>query len=336
MAEPTIAAGFAKGLMAFAISKGADQQALVARSQINPDDLADQDNRVPLSNYVALLDASIDLCDAPAIALQFGEAYTMPELSIVGLISQSAETVAEAFDQMNRYVRLILDAGDQHSDWFEIIRDKDHTWMALTSDIYNAHPHLAESAFARSMARTAGGSEVTPFAQAIHFTFPKPAYSSEFDRIFKIPVVYSSDKNAFLVEPSFMSSKLPQPNRYAFGVLSKHADDLLRKLEQSKTVKGQVESLLIPLLHKGDVSMEQIAGTLGLSRQTLYRKLKADGVSYEKLLDELRHQMAIHYLNGKKVSLAEIAYLVGFSDPTAFSRAFKRWTGKSPRAMRGD
>ncbi len=335
MAEPTIAAGFARGLMEFAIMKGADQQALVARSQINPDDLLDQDNRVALADYVALMDAAIDLSGAPALALQFGEAFTMPELSIVGLISQAAETVAEAFDQMNRYVRLILDTGDRHGDWFEIIRDQDQAWMALTSDLYHRHPRLAESAFARAMAGSPDSSANAAFARAVHFTFPEPQYSAEFDRIFKMPVVFGSDRNAFLVDRSFLSSKLPTPNRYVFGVLSRHADALLKKLEQSVTITGQVESLVIPLLHKGDVSMDQIARRLGLSRQTLYRKLKAENITFEKLLDNLRHQMALNYLNGKKVSVAETAYLVGFSDPTAFSRAFKRWTGKSPRAMRG-
>ena len=73
---------------------------------------------------------------------------------------------------------------------------------------------------------------------------------------------------------------------------------------------------------------------MGLSRQTLYRRLKAEGVSYGWLLDELRHRMALHYLNGKKVSVNEAAYLVGFSEPSAFSRAFKRWTGTPPSEIK--
>lgn len=77
--------------------------------------------------------------------------------------------------------------------------------------------------------------------------------------------------------------------------------------------------------------MDTIAGKLGLSRQTLFRKLKAESITFEKILDELRRKLALHYLNGKKVSVNEIAYLLGFSEPAAFSRAFKRWTGSSPR-----
>ena len=91
----------------------------------------------------------------------------------------------------------------------------------------------------------------------------------------------------------------------------------------------------MPILHTGDVGMEIVASKLGMSRQTLYRNLKSEGATFETVLDELRHKMAVNFLSGRKVSVNETAYLVGFSEPAAFSRAFKRWTGVSPRVARG-
>ncbi len=331
MAEPTIAAGFAKALMDLAVSKGASRKLLVERSHIDPDDLLDQDNRIQLDRYLALMEAGKELCGEPALALQFGEAIDMTELSIVGLICQSAETKAEAMVQANRYVRLMLDADESATDdWFQIIRDEDEVWLELTSEIYVNYPEFAESGFARmvSGARRLYGNK--PIARAVHFTHAEPSYRAEYDRIVKMPVVFGSDKNALLIDETILSMEQSLSNRYVFGILSVHADALLKSLESSKTIKGQVESLLIPNLHTGELSMQQIAKKLGLSRQTLYRRLKAEGVSYKNLLDELRHKMALHYLSGKKVSVIEVAYLVGFSDPSAFSRAFKRWTGRSP------
>ena len=81
--------------------------------------------------------------------------------------------------------------------------------------------------------------------------------------------------------------------------------------------------------------MDTIASKMGLNRQTLFIRLKKEGATFEKVLDELRHKMALEYLNGKKVSVNETAYLVGFSEPAAFSRAFTRWTGLSPTKYTG-
>ncbi|HEY3257361.1 MAG TPA: AraC family transcriptional regulator, partial [Gemmatimonadaceae bacterium] len=141
-----------------------------------------------------------------------------------------------------------------------------------------------------------------------------------------------SDKNALLVDEAMLSYKLPISPAYAAEVLTAHADELLEKLESSKSTRGRVERLLMPSLKGGDVSMKTIAGKLGVSRQTLFRKLKSEGLTFEKVLDELRYKLALHYLSGKKMSVNQTSYLLGFSDPAAFSRAFKRWTGSSPRA----
>jgi len=91
---------------------------------------------------------------------------------------------------------------------------------------------------------------------------------------------------------------------------------------------------MMPVLHTGDVAADWVAEKMGVSRWTLARKLKTEGTTFEQVLDDFRRTMALHYLTSKKVSVNETAYLVGFSDPAAFSRAFKRWTGVSPRSMK--
>jgi AraC-like DNA-binding protein len=128
-----------------------------------------------------------------------------------------------------------------------------------------------------------------------------------------------------------LSFKPPVSPAYASQVLTAHADELLEKLESSKSTRGRVERLLTSDIASGDVSMQTIASKLGVSRQTLFRKLKSEGVTFERVLDELRYKLALHHL-AAKMSVSQTAHLVGFSDPAAFSRAFKRWTGSSPRA----
>ena len=329
MAELTVGAGLARGLMELAVAKGADQAQLLARCGIDPKDLADQDNRIAFTKYVALMRAGKEMCNDPALALHYGETNDMSQISVVGLVAHASETMGEAFAQLNRYGKLVIEF-DGGPDRFSIAPDAAGFWMVDNRLNPNEFPELTESTFARMICgpRQFG---VTQLAKAVHVTHAAPAHRAEYERVFGAPVTFDAARNAILIDPVWMSHRVQNQPRYAFGVLSERAEALLKSLENSKTMRGRVESAMIPVLHTGELSIDGVAGKMGLSRQTLYRKLKEEGTTFEKLLDDLRHRMALHYLSGKKVSVNETAYLVGFSDPSAFSRAFKRWTGTSPR-----
>jgi AraC-like DNA-binding protein len=102
---------------------------------------------------------------------------------------------------------------------------------------------------------------------------------------------------------------------------------------RSRAFRSEVERRLEPLLASGEIGIERVARDLGYSRQTLYRRLKAEGVTYEQLLDGLRKRLALRFMRDG-LSVKDAAYRLGFSDPAAFSRAFKRWTGSSPSGKR--
>jgi AraC-like DNA-binding protein len=255
-------------------------------------------------------------------------------VSIVGLIGQASATALEAFQQLNRYVRLIVETENQDGgDRFRIQPRDGGFWLVDARTNPNAFPELTESAFAQLVCgpRRFGPG---PKLLAAHFTHADPGYASEYERILRCPVTFGADWNAMRMDPAWAAAQVQRLPRYAFGVLAEHADALLADLESSKSVRGRVESLLMPVLHKGEASMDAVAGQLALSRQTLFRQLKAEGVTFEQVLDELRLRLALDYLRARKVSVNETAYLVGFSEPAAFSRAFKRWTGASPRDWR--
>ena len=108
--KATVSAGYPNAFLDFAVTRGADRTALLTRAGLKQSDLAQQDNRVPVSGYLALIKAAIALLDEPALALQFGEAVRMQEISIVGLICGAAETTAEVGRQLNRYLRLMVDS----------------------------------------------------------------------------------------------------------------------------------------------------------------------------------------------------------------------------------
>ena len=332
-AGPTVGAGYAKGLLDFAVSKQANEHALLERSGISADDFADLDNRIPFEKYKRLMRASIELTRDAALALHYGEEVAFENLSVVGLIALASDTLFHGFVEVNRYNGLVIQVdGVGTGPRFRLVQEGGRTWLVDGRTDPNSFPELTESGWARIICGTrrfipAGKTMVTE----VHVTHAAPSHRAEYERIFRAPTVFDSDKNALQIDETLMFSKVARTTRYAFGVLSEHAKALLEALEKATSTRAKVESLLIPILHKGEPSVEEVAKDVGLSRQTLYRRLKDEGVTFEKLLDELRHKMALHYLNGKKVSVNETAYLVGFSEPSAFSRAFKRWTGTSPR-----
>ena len=330
----TVGAGFARGLLEFAVSKGADRAALLQQSGVAAADLADQDARIPMHRYVALMRAGKALTGDAALGLHYGERVDIAEVSIIGLIGQASETAAEAFTQLNRYVPLIVETDNEGGgERFGMTMDRTGLWMVDNRRNANDFPELSESAFAQLVCGPRR-TDPTYAVKAVHFTHPEPAHAAEYERVFQAPVTFGAERNAILMDEAWVGRRVQRLPRYVFGVLTHHADEMLQALESSKSIRGRVEALLMPALHTGAAGMDMIAGKLGISRQTLFRKLKAEGVTFEKVLDELRHRMAADYLGAHKVSVNETAYLVGFSEPAAFSRAFKRWTGCSPRDVR--
>ena len=334
MAAATVSAGYADNLMRYAVSRGADLCVLTERSGIHPDDLSDPDGRVPLASYVALMSAAKALCQAPSLALHLGAHQDLKEMSVVGLICYAAPTMGEALVELNRYGALVAEVDVPGvGGRFQVVQQDGELWLVDTRRDPNSFPELTESTWSRFIAETRRHFPGAAFAKAVHVTHRAPAYAAEYKQVMDVPVTFEAARNAIMIDPSWLAIELHNPSRYAFGVLSDHAARLLASLENAATTRGRVEGLLIPLLHKGDLGMADAARQLGLSRQTLYRRLKAEGLTYEALVDDLRRRMALHYLGGAKTSVNETAYLVGFSDPSSFSRAFKRWTGASPRAF---
>ena len=337
MPNPTIAAGYPKAFLEFALSRGANRAALLERSHLCLDNLEDPEGRIPLNTYFALMKVGIELCNEPALALLFGEAVRLQDISIVGVLGETLRNIESA----NRYARLALDPDDGgNADAIELVREGGDLWLKSTSEAYIDNPLLTESAFARNvcgvraMLASLPGFAKMPFPKAIRFTHKEPSYRAEYDRIFGVPLFFGSNMNALLLDEGFLKVSLPRANPHLSQVLTARAEELLKSLESSKTTRGEVEKLLTANLQSGAMSVDVIARQLGVSRQTLFRRLKAEGVTFEKVLDELRHRMAMKYLDDRKLSVNETAYLVGFSDPAAFSHAFKRWTGHSPATIR--
>jgi len=331
-AEPTIAAGLARGLLEFAQAKGASRRTLLERSGIDEAALHDLDARIPLLQWLALMRAGIALSGDPALALHFGE-LDVAEMSVLGLIGQAAETKKEGFALLGRFWRLCVDVDTGGVDRFELLADGAGTWMVDRRLDPNETPEISESGFAQIACMARRMLPDGEHFRAVHFTHKAPPYRDEFERIFQVPVTFDSDRNAFLLTEGWEAEPIALQPHYSVDIFGAHAEAVLDRLDSASSLAGRVEALIAETLPRTP-SAAAVAARLGLGEQTLYRRLKAEGVTFAALADGLRRKLALEFVRDRKLPAKEAAYRLGFSDPTAFSRAFKRWTGSSPSAFR--
>lgn len=162
---------------------------------------------------------------------------------------------------------------------------------------------------------------------------PEPNHVSRFSDFFRAPVRYSAPRNTMV----FRTSDLLQPLPTADNALAKHNDVMcasyLAQMARRRW-SSKVYVKLIQVLPAGECSERKIADLLEISMDKLRKALREEGVNYRQILNDTRKQLAMHYLSQHHLSLIEIGYLLGFSEPSNFSRAFRRWTGHTPGAYR--
>ena len=162
---------------------------------------------------------------------------------------------------------------------------------------------------------------------------PKPDCADRYYALYRCPVNFSADDNNLILPPEAMDRVLPNRNRQ----LARMHDQVLQRYLAQHRDKGlvrQVRDRIVDLLPSGNVSRDRVAETLHMSSRTLLRKLTEEGTSFAEILNETRRDLAIDYIRDDSLSLVEVSFLLGFSDSSAFSRAFKRWTGTTPAESR--
>lgn len=337
MSEPMMAAGFVAGILNYAVERGADREALLGAAGLSEADLVDQDNRVPMAAYQAVIGAGIAATGDSALLLRHTLESELTTLSVVGQIVHTTASFAHSLEQLNRYRRLMAENDEMGGrNRFELSHENGQLWIIDHVPVQGPDYIGLEASFARFISEFRRTFPGETFEIEMEVTYAPPPHANEYPALFKIPVRFNATRNALRIDPIWGTedSEYEPGNEYAFGIFTRHADALLEELGKQDTIRARIEALILPDLHKGSLSMDTVARDLGMSRQTLYRRLKDEGVTFAEIHDSLRERMARDYLTARKVSVNETAYLLGFSEASSFVRAFKRWTGKSPTAFR--
>lgn len=330
-----MAAGFAAAFAAYACDNGANRQELLSISALTEDDLSDQDNRIPVASYQALIGAAIQQTGDTALLLRHTLESKLETMSVVGQIVHTSASLRHSIEQLNRYLHLMGDVElPMGVDRFELLRSVDGLWIIDHLVLPPEMSFWSEVAFVRFISEFRRSFPDATFEIGMEVTYPPPPHVDQYPDLFRVPVQFNASRNALQIDPVWDSpdTQFEPGNAYAFGVFTRHADKMLNELQADTSIRGQIESQILPKLHEGTISMDRVAKDIGMSRQTLYRRLKEEAVTFAEIHDNLRQRMAIDYLGSQKVTVNETAYLLGFSEASSFVRAFKRWTGLSPTA----
>lgn len=335
MAGPTLIASLAASLVEFTVRNGASEAELLRVSGISRADLRNPDGRISADAYLALIDAAVAATGDTGLAMRHAAATSTERVSIVGLIVDAAGPIDAAIEHLNRYTRIMADFPvGGGADRFEFRREGDALWLIDHFPGADVAPVAIEETFANMIVNFQKAAPERNFALEVQVSFPAPPHRRLYDEIFRAPTSFQAGRNAIRVNPAWLEENSLVSQPYVFGLYARHADRLLAELERAETTRALVEARILPELHKGSLSMDIVARDLGMSRQTLYRRLKEENTTFAELHDDLRQKMARDYLTTRKISINEAAYLLGFSEASSFVRAFKRWTGQSPAAFR--
>ncbi|MFK7991896.1 MAG: AraC family transcriptional regulator [Sandaracinaceae bacterium] len=309
-----------------------DRPGLLRRVGVDPDASVDPSAMVEADDYYAFLEA-IAAQDPHALdlPLRVGASMRLDEYGALGLAMKSALTLRGSWDRAARYAKVLTSVTT-----YEVREAKRGAWLVLHR---NGERRLGlrlsnEASLAAHLAIARQVSTQEPRLLEVTFEHDAPVRTDTHARHFGCPVHFGAADDAILLE----QESLDAPNRLGDPGLASffetHLERELDKLDEDHSLERRVHLQVSQALSEGVPTVSDIAKQLGMSGRTLQRRLAASGHSFQKLIDEARRQLAGRLLRETEYSLHEVAFLTGFSDQSAFTRAFKRWAGQPPRSYR--
>ena len=331
----SVSVAYLQGLVDYLARLGIEPAQLLALAQLSPEILAQRDQRIAASTYLDLLGQGVRLSGDDCLGLHLGEAIRPGYYGVLGYLIMSCPTLADALHRQARYAALVGNLGHiELEDWPQGDSPEPlvvHRWTPL---LPQQQRQIAEETLAGwvTFGHWVTGLDEPPLE--VHFQHAEPADTREHQRIFRCPVKFAQAQNALIFPKRLLAVPLGQADAQVRLMLDAYADRRLSEIEQGHSVLDRARTLLARQLPEQGIELEQLAAQLALSPRTLQRRLREAGLSFSQLVDETRQQLVLHYLRDPALELADIAFLVGFSEAGSLARAFRRWTGQTPAEYR--
>ncbi|MEH6560826.1 MAG: AraC family transcriptional regulator [Marinobacter sp.] len=328
---PFVAASSTLALVHYLHHQGVlDRQRVEQLTGLDISTLEDPDRRVPAHAHYQLWDHAEKVTGDPAVGLNAGQVIDPDRMGLVGHVFFNCDTLGEAVTQ---YVRLHSLINESVSLSFEQIGEHAIlTWQADSPQHYCRQD--MDRTLAAALCRTRHFIYSGIHAEWAEVAHTRPDYADKYEKLLGGPVTFGAPATRLAFNIRHMSHPIPHRNPYVYSAVLKQVNGLLARIQTRRSFGRKIRRLISRQMSTDKIDADTLAKQCHMSRQTLYRRLKKEGLGFHELVEQVRKDKAMRYVASDHYALGEIAFLLGFSELSAFSRAFKRWTGTAPAQYR--
>ena len=310
-------------------SYGIDPAPLFAAEDINTTLPIDPALRVPFTKVDRLRAKAVKLCGDEALGIRSANVYVPAQMGALGYAWQASLTLRKACERLQRFARLVNDKAVVK------VEDRDGCMVVtlkldVPSECASVRDDAALATVTR-MCRLVSGDDFR--LQGVNFAHPEPPDTKPYFEYFACQLNFNQAENQLLIPLTFVDEVLAGANCELAALNDKVVMRRLALLDRNDIV-SRVQSQIMDQLPSGTISDDSVAEALHMSVRTMHRKLAEVNSNFRSLLVETRRNLAEAYIPDSSLTLTEISLLLGFSEPSSFSRAFKNWTGRAPSEAR--
>jgi len=306
-----------------------DPLPLFQQAHLEPALIKDMSARISQSTLDNLWFSVARAIDDPCFGLKLGKFWHPSYMHALGYSWLASSSLRTALQRLVRFIHIV-----NQGVIFELT-EKDEL---VSVDWINPSPVAGDGwradgvmSILTRMCRANYGENLDP--AAIYFKHSEPARAGDYFEYFRCPVLFDSKVDRLVLPKHVADKQLPSANPLMAQIHDNEMTKYLAKLN-AKDIVQRTKATIIEILPDGGALDANAAESLHMSSRSLQRKLAETGTTYKKLLTEVRRELALKYILNRQLTLTELSYQLGFSQVSAFSRAFKQWTGQSPRTYR--
>lgn len=319
-----------RGMLAAMRAIGVDVDGICAATGLSQTALAERTDPVPIEELAPVWRKAREQFGRDTLGLHVGA--SIPQETLLEYLAAASPTLRAALGQIARYIALAT----RNVRWVLGERDEDGLTTFEEQALFAPEaipPQLREFGVALVTSRAKEWFDRRP--REIWFSHAAQGPVREYEEVLGCPVRFGRDRVALRFDDAALEAPARRHDPHLFRLLESHAERVLAEMPATASFRARVRRAVVERLREGEPGIAGVAQALATSERSLQRRLQEEGVSFRDVVDEARHKLAVVYLGDRKLSMTDVACLLGYSEAAAFTRAFKRWTGQAPSQARG-